>query len=114
MKEKLAHNVGDYYKEAVKNDLNMRITVDEFKQALTKVKTNNEGVDLYFLHRKILKKCKFNILSISLHLISSAFFMRIWPFDKTIVKFLKKSGKLIFLIHLHGDLFHFIPFRKSS
>ena len=40
-----------------------------------------------------LKKFKFNTISICLHLINSAFFMGIWPFDKTIVKFLKKSGK---------------------
>ena len=28
IKEKLAHTVVDYYKEEVKNDLNMRITMD--------------------------------------------------------------------------------------
>ena len=32
--EKLAHTVGDYYKEEDKNDLNMRITMDELKQAI--------------------------------------------------------------------------------
>ena len=49
VKEKLAHTVGDYYKEEVKNDLNMRITMDEFKQAIKKMKTNNKGVDPYGL-----------------------------------------------------------------
>ena len=93
VKEKLAHTVGDYYKEEVKNDLNMCITMDELKQAIKKVKTNNKGVDPYGLHPKLLKKFKFNTISICLHLINSAFFVGIWPFDKTIVKFLKKSGK---------------------
>ena len=93
VKEKLAHSVGDYYKEEVKNDLNMRNTMAELKQAITKTKTNNKGVDPYGLHPKLLKKLKFNTLSICLHLVNSAFFMGIWPFDKTIVKFLKKSGK---------------------
>ena len=91
--EKLAHAVADYYKEEVKNDLNMRITMDELKQAIKKMKTNNKGVDPYGLHPKLLKKIKFITISICLHLICSAFFMEIWPFDKTIVKFLKKSGK---------------------
>ena len=36
VKEKLAHTVGDYYKEEVKNDLNMRITMNELKQAIKK------------------------------------------------------------------------------
>ena len=71
----------------------MRITMDELKQAIKKMKTNNKGVDPYSLHPKLLKKFKFNTISICLHLINSAFIMRIWPFDKTIVKFLKKSGK---------------------
>ena len=73
-------------KGEVKNDLNMRITMDELKQAIKKMKTNNKGVDPYGLHPKLLKK-------LCLHLINSAFFMGIWPFDKTIVKFLKKSGE---------------------
>ena len=34
MKEKLSHTVMDYYKEEVKNDLNMRHTMDELKQAI--------------------------------------------------------------------------------
>ena len=93
VKEKLAHTVGDYYKEEVKNDLNMRITMDELKQAIKKMKTNNKVVDPYGLHPKLLKKFKFNTISICLHLINNAFFMGIWPFDKTIVKFLKKSSK---------------------
>ena len=93
VKEKLAHTVEDYYKEEVKNDLNMRITMDELKQAIRKMKTNNKGVNPYGLQSKLLKKFKFNTISIFLHLINSAFFMGIWPFDKTIVKFLKKSGK---------------------
>ena len=93
MKEKLAHTVGDYYKEEVKNDLNMRITMDELKQAKKKMKTNNKGVAPYGLNPKLLENFKFNTISICLHLINSAFFMGIWPFDKTIVKFLKKSGK---------------------
>ena len=71
----------------------MRFTMDELKQAIKKMKTNNKGVDPYGLHPKLGKKFKFNTISISLNLINSAFFMRIWPFDKTIVKFLKKSGK---------------------
>ena len=94
MKDKLAHTVGDYYKEEVKNDLNIRITMDELKQAIKKSKTNSKGV--YGLHPKLLKKFKFNTISICLLLINSAFFMVIWPFDKTIVKFLKKSGKTDF------------------
>ena len=93
VKEKLAHTVEDYFKEEAKNDLNMRITMDELKQAIRKMKTNNKGVDPYGVHPKLLKKFKFNTISIFLHLINSAFFMVIWPFDKTIVKFLKKSGK---------------------
>ena len=93
MKEKLSHTVGDYYKEEVKIDLNMRITMDELKQAIMKTKTNNKGVHPYGLHPKLLKNFKFNTISICLQLINSAFFMGTWPFDKTIVKFLKKSGK---------------------
>ena len=93
VKEKLAHTVGDYYKEEVKNALNMRITMDELKQAIKKMKTNNKGVDLYGLHPKLLMKLKFNTITICLHLINSAFFMGIWPFDKIIVNFLKKPGK---------------------
>ena len=71
----------------------MRITMDELKQAIKKMKTNNKGVDPYVLHPKLLQKFKFNTISICLHLINNAFFMGIWPFDKTILKFLKKSGK---------------------
>ena len=71
----------------------MRNTMDELKQAITKIKTNNKGVEPYGLHPKLLKKFKFNTIRICLHLINSAFFMGNWPFDKTIVKFLKKSGK---------------------
>ena len=41
-----------------------------------------------------MKNLKFNTISICLHLINSAFFMGIWPFGKTIVKVLKKSGKI--------------------
>ena len=92
VKEKLTHTVGDYYKEEVKKDLNMRITMDELKQAIKKMKTN-KGVDPYGVHPKLLKKFKFNTISMCLHLINNAFFMGIWPFDKTIVKFLNKSGK---------------------
>ena len=93
VKETLAHTVGDYYKEEVKHDLIMRITKDELKQTIKQLKTNNKGVDPYGLHPKLLKKLKFNNISKCLQLINSAFFMGIWPFDKTIVKFLKKSGK---------------------
>ena len=93
MKEKLAHTVGDYYKEEVKNDLNMRFTMDDFKQAIKKTRTNSKGVDPYGLHPKLLKNFKFKTNCICLHLINSAFFMGIWRFDKTIVKFLEKSGK---------------------
>ena len=60
------------------------------------MKTNNEGVDPYGLHPKLLQKFKFNTISICLHLLNSAIFMGIWPFDKTIVKFLKKTGKTDF------------------
>ena len=74
-------------------DLNMRITMDELKQAIKKVKTNNQGVDPYGLHPKLIKKFEFITISICLHFVNSAFFLGIWPFDKTIVKFLKKSGK---------------------
>ena len=104
MKENLTHIVRDYYKEGVKNDLIMRITMDELKQAIKKAKTNNKGVDPYGLHPKLLKKFKFNSISISLLLINSAFFMGIWPFDETI-----RLAKLIILIHLHGDLIHLHP-----
>ena len=93
VKEKLAHTVEDSYKEEVKNDPNLRITMDELKPAIKKTKTNNMGVDPYGLRPKLLKILKFNTISICLHLINSAFFMGIWPFDKTIVKFLKKSVK---------------------
>ena len=89
VKEKLAHTVGNYYKEDAKIDLNMRIRMNELKQSIKKM-----GVDPYALHPKLLKKFKFDNISICLHLINSAFYMRIWPFDKTIVKFLKKSGKI--------------------
>ena len=67
--------------------------MDELKQAIKKMKTNNKGVDPYGLQPKLLKKLKFTTSSICLHLINSAFFIAIWPFDKTIIKFLKKSGK---------------------
>ena len=67
--------------------------MDELKQAIKKMKTNHKGVDLFGLQPKLLKKFKFNTISICLHLINSAFFMWIWAFDKTIVKFSKKSGK---------------------
>ena len=93
MKKKLSHTVGIYYKKKAKNDLNMRIAMNELKQAMKKMKTKTKGVDPYGLHPKLLKKFKFNTISICLHLINSAFFMGIWPFDKTIVKFLKTSGK---------------------
>ena len=93
VREKLAHTVGDYYKEEVKNDVNKRITMDELKQDIKEMKTDNKGLDPYGLHPKLLKKFKFNTISICLQLINSAFFMVIWPFDKTIVKFLEKSGK---------------------
>ena len=99
VKEKLAETVGDYYKEEVKNDLNMRITMDELKQAIKKTKTNNNGVDFYSLHPKLLKKFKFNTISICLHLINSAFVTGIRPFDKTINKLLKKSGQTDFSNH---------------
>ena len=75
VKEKFSHIVGDYCKEEVKNGLNMRITMDELKQAINKTKTNSKGVDPYGLHSKLLKKFKFNTISICLHLITSAFFM---------------------------------------
>ena len=76
VKEKLAHTVGDYYKEEVENTRkNMRITMDELKQAINKKKTNNKSVDPYSLHPKLLKKFKFNTISICLHLINSAFFI---------------------------------------
>ena len=71
----------------------MRITMDELKEAIKKMKTNNKGVDPNGLHPKLLKKFKLNTISICLHLINSALFIGIWPFDKTIVKFLRKSGK---------------------
>ena len=47
---KLAHTVGNYYKVEAKNDLNMRITMNELKQAIKKMKTNNKGVDPNGLH----------------------------------------------------------------
>ena len=93
MKEKLAHTVENYYWEEAKNDLNIRIKMNEQKQAIKKTNTNSKGVDPYGLHPKLLKKLKLNTISICLHLINSAFFLGIWPFDKTIVKFLTKSGK---------------------
>ena len=71
----------------------MRITKNELKQAKKKMKTNTKGVDPYDLHPKLLKKFKFDNIGICLHLINSAFFLGNWPFDKTIVKFLRKSGK---------------------
>ena len=54
VKEKLAHIVGKYYEEEAKNDLNMRITMNELKQAIKKMKTNNKGVDPYNLHPKLI------------------------------------------------------------
>ena len=93
MKEKLAHTVWNYYKEEAKNDLNMCHTMNGLKQARKKMKTNNKGVDPYGLPPKLLKIVKFNTITMCLHLINSAFFMGMWPFDKTIVKFLKKSVK---------------------
>ena len=36
VKENVAHTVGNYYKEEAKNDLNMRITMNELKQAIKK------------------------------------------------------------------------------
>ena len=79
------------------------------------MKTNNKGVDPYGFHPKLLKKFKYNIMSICLHLINSAFFMVIWPFDKTIVKFLKKVWEnwLFFSIFMETFL-TYIPFRKRS
>ena len=109
MKEKLAHTVGNNYKEEAKTDLNMHITMNELKQAIKKSKTNKKGVDPHGLHPKLLKKIKFNTIRICLHLINSAFFMGIWLFGKTIVKCFKNPAKLNVLIHLHGDLFHFHP-----
>ena len=73
MNEKLAHTVGDYYKEEVKNDLNMRITMDELKQAIKKMKTNNKSFDPHSLQPKLNKKFKFNSISICLHLFSWEF-----------------------------------------
>ena len=108
VKEKLAHTVGNYYKEEAKNDLNKRITMTELKQA-TKMKTNHNGVNPYGIHPKLRKKFKFNTISICLHLVNSAFFMGIWPFDKTIFSILKNLAKLIILMHLHGELFHLLP-----
>ena len=70
--------------------------MDELKQAIKKMKTNSKGVDPYGLYPKLLKKFKFNTISIRLHLIKNAFFKGIWPLDKTKVKFLKKSGKTDF------------------
>ena len=90
VKEKLAHSVGNYYKEEAKNDLNKRITMNELKQAIKKMKANNKGVDPYGLHPKLLKKFKFNTNSTCLHLINSACFMGIWPLDRTIVEFLNE------------------------
>ena len=109
MKEKLAHTFGDYYKEEVKNDLNMRITMGELEQAITKIKTNNTGVDPYGLHPEILKKFKFTTISICLHLIHSALFMGIWSFDETIVNFLKKSGKTDYSNPASWRPFHLHP-----
>ena len=62
--EKVAHTVGDYYKEEVKDGLNMRITMDELKQAIMKMKTNSKGVDPYGFHSKLMKKFKFNTINI--------------------------------------------------
>ena len=111
-KEKLAHTVGKYYKEEAKNDLNMRNTMNELEQAIRKMKTNNKGVDPYF-HHKLSKNFNFNTISICLHLINSAFFMGILPFDEITVKFLKKSGKTGYSHPSHGYLFHLHPITKS-
>ena len=62
--EKLTHTIVDYYEEEAKNDLNMRITIDELKQAIKKTKTNNKGADPYGLHIKLSKKIKFNTIGI--------------------------------------------------
>ena len=62
--EKLAHTVGDCYKEEVNNDLNMRNSMDGFKQAIKKMMTNNKGVKPYGLYPKLFKKFKFNNISI--------------------------------------------------
>ena len=43
LKEKLAHTVGSYYKEEAENDLNMRITMHELKQAIKKMKTKTRA-----------------------------------------------------------------------
>ena len=53
MKEKLDHAVGNFYKDEAKIDLNMRITMNELKRAIKKMKTNNKGVDPYGLHPKL-------------------------------------------------------------
>ena len=79
------------------------VLIKKFKQAIKKMKTNNKGVDSYGFHHKLLKKFKFNTISICLHLINSAFFMGIWSNSR------KSLAKLIILIHLHGDLFHLHP-----
>ena len=113
VKEKLAHTVGNHYKEEAKKDLHMRLTMNELKQAIKKMKTNNKGVDPYGLHPKLFKKFNFNTINIYLHLINIAFFIKIWPFDKTIVKLLKNLAKLFIQIHLHGDLFHLHPIREK-
>ena len=81
VKESLSHTVWDYYRGEVKNNLNVRITMDELKLAIKKTKTNNKGVDPYGLHPKLLKKFKFNTISICLHLINNAF---LWVFGHLI------------------------------
>ena len=80
--------------------------MNEFEQATKKMKTNSKGVDPSGRHAKLIEKFKFNTISNGLHLINSAFFMEIWPIDKTIVKFLKNLAKLYILIHRHEDLIH--------
>ena len=67
---KLAHIVGNYYKEEAKNDLNMRITMNELEQAIKKMNANNKGVKPYGLYPRLLKKFKFNTIGICLHLIT--------------------------------------------
>ena len=67
--------------------------MNELKQAIKKMETDNKGVDPYVLHPELLKKFILNTISMSLLLINSAFFMGIWPFDKTMMKFSKNSGK---------------------
>ena len=41
--EKLAYTVGNSYKEEAKNDLNMRIAINELEQAIKKMKTTKRA-----------------------------------------------------------------------